>query len=186
MGARNDNSPAEEIRRSDTALEEERGRGEDLRCWQAEHRAECLRPLSGPISQVTRRLLAAHPDWAAQEQMHLGHVSLEVAACPEAEPVVVECRWAEALQWQGTGAVELSLAGLAGCGVAGTPNVLAGTPVEGLARAAADMPDAGPERLSMVLDTVLMEAFLGWVEQEVAFQTFLASQAPVDFLPSVD
>ncbi len=84
--------------------------GEDLRRWQAEARQAGLHPLFVPIRLLAQRLLAAHRDWEVQEQMHLDHFSLEARAHPGAEPILIECRWSEDVQLQGTGALELRLA----------------------------------------------------------------------------
>ena len=100
----------------------ERRRGEELRQWQAQERAERLKVLSAILSELARRLLMAHPGWEVQEQVHLDHASLEARARPEAEAVVVDCRWAEDARWRDYGPAEVSLARFADFRVIGTPD----------------------------------------------------------------
>ena len=84
--------------------------GNDLCRWQTEAHRVRLQPLFVPIRLLAQRLLAAHRDWEVLEQMHLDYFSLEVRARPDAELILIECRWAEDVQLQGTGALELRLA----------------------------------------------------------------------------
>lgn len=105
---------------AERAFEQDRRRGEELRQWQAQERAERLQALSAPVSELARRLLMAHPDWEIQEQVHLDHTSLEARARPEADAVVVECRWSEDARWRGCGAVEVSMSRFAAFRVVAT------------------------------------------------------------------
>lgn len=133
----------------------ERRRGEELRQWQAQERAERLKVLSAILSELARRLLTAHPDWEVQEQVHLDHVSLEARERPEAEAVVVECRWAEDARWRGLGAVEASVARFADFRVVGTPDAF----------------EYEPGWPSHVMEPLVHE-----VEQEVVSQALIAAQ----------
>ncbi len=97
------------LRHSDVASCERR-RGDELRQWQMQERAERLKALSAILSELTRRLLMVHSEWQIQEQMHLDYISLEARARPEAEIVVVNCRWADDAIWGGDEVVEVSIA----------------------------------------------------------------------------
>jgi len=140
---------------AERAFEQDRLRGEDRRRWQTQERAKRLQALSAPVTELARRLLMAHPDWEIQEQVHLDHASLEARARPEAEAVVVECRWAEDARWRGLGAVEASVARFADFRVVGTPNSF----------------DHEPGWPSPVMEPLVQE-----VEQEVASQALIAAQ----------
>lgn len=140
---------------AERAFEQDRRRGEELRQWQAQERAERLQALSAPVSELARRLLMAHPDWEIQEQVHLDHASLEARALPEAEAVVVECRWAEDARWRGLGAVEASVARFADFRVVGTPDAF----------------EYIPGWPSHVMEPLVQE-----VEQEVISQALIAAQ----------
>ncbi len=100
----------------------ERQRGDELRQWQMQERAERLKVLRVILSELAGRLLIMHPDWEIQEQIHLDHASLESRARPNAEAVVVECRWAEDARWQGLGAVEVSIVRFANFRVVAIPD----------------------------------------------------------------
>ncbi len=132
----------------------ERRRGEELRQWQAQERAERLKALSAILSELARRLLMAHPDWEVQEQVHLDHASLEARARPEAEAVVVECRWLEDVLWQDYGPVEVSVARFADFRVVGNPGSF----------------DHEPGWPSPVMEPLVQE-----VEQEVVSQALIAA-----------
>ena len=140
---------------AERAFEQDRRRGEEMRQWQAQERAERLQALSTPVSELARRLLMAHPDWEIQEQIHLDHASLEARARPEAEAVVVECRWAEDARWRGMGAVEASVARFTDFRVVGTP----------------DSFEYEPGWPSHVMEPLVQE-----VEQEVVSQALIAAQ----------
>ena len=140
---------------AERAFEQDRLRGEDRRRWQTQERAKRLQALSAPVTELARRLLMAHPDWEIQEQVHLDHASLEARARPEAEAVVVECRWAEDARWRGLGAVEASVARFADFRVVGTPNSF----------------DHEPGWPSPVMEPLVRE-----VEQEVVSQALIAAQ----------
>ena len=133
----------------------ERRRGEDLRQWQVQERTERLQVLIVILSELAGRLLMMHPDWEVQEQIHLDHVSLEARARPEAEAVVVECRWAEDARWRGLGAVEASVARFTDFRVVGTP----------------DSFEYEPGWPSHVMEPLVQE-----VEQEVVSQALIAAQ----------
>ena len=133
----------------------ERRRGEELRQWQAQERAERLQVLSAILSELARRLLMAHPGWEVQEQVHLDHTSLEARARPEAEAVVVECRWLEDARWRDYSPVEVSVARFVDFRVAGPPGSF----------------DHEPGWPSPVMEPLVQE-----VEQEVASQALIAAQ----------
>lgn len=140
---------------AERAFEQDRRHGEELRQWQAQERAERLQALSAIVSELARRLLMAHADWEIQEQVHLDHASLEARALPEAEAVVVECRWAEDARWRGLGAVEASVARFAGFRVVGTPDAF----------------EYEPGWPSHVMEPLVQD-----VEQEVVSQALIAAQ----------
>ena len=140
---------------AERAFEQDRRRGEEMRQWQAQERAERLQALRTPVSELARRLLMAHPDWEIQEQVHLDHASLEARARPEAEAVVVECRWAEDARWRGLGAVEASVARFTDFRVVGTPDAF----------------EYEPGWPSHVMEPLVQE-----VEQEVVSQALIAAQ----------
>jgi hypothetical protein len=137
----------------------ERQRGEELRGWQAQERAKRLQDLIAIVAEIGCCLLMAHPGWEIQEQVHLDHTSLEVRARPEAEMVVVECKWAEDLEWQGYGAVEVSIARFTDFRVVSAPDAFEYT----------------PEWPSVAVDALVSE-----VEQEVAAQALIAGQGLVN------
>ena len=140
---------------AERAFEQDRRRGEEMRQWQAQERAERLQAVSAPVSELARRLLMAHPDWEVQEQVHLDYASLEVRARPEAEAVVVQCRWAEDAKWRGLGAVEASVTRFADFRVVGTP----------------DAYEYEPGWPSHVMEPLVHE-----VEQEVVSQALIAAE----------
>ncbi len=137
------------------AFEQERRRGEELRQWQAQERTQRLQSLSAPVAELARRLLMTHPNWEIQEQVHLDHASLEARAQPEAEAVVVECRWAEDARWRGFEAVEASVTRFAGFRVVGTQDAF----------------EYIPGWPSHVMEPLVQE-----VEQEVTAQALIAAQ----------
>ena len=95
---------------SERFFEQDRRHGEELRQWQVQERAERLKALSAILSKLTRRLLMVHCNWEIQEQIHLDYISLEARARPEAEIVVVACRWADDAIWPERGVVDVSIA----------------------------------------------------------------------------
>ena len=141
---------------AERAFEQDRLCGEDRRQWQAKERAKRLQALIAPLTELSRRLLMAHPEWEIQEQVHLDHASLEARARPEAEAVVVECRWLEDAQWQDFGPVEVSVARFADFRVAGPPGSF----------------DHEPGWPSPVMEPLVQE-----VEEEVVSQALIAAQS---------
>ena len=123
--------------------------------WQVQKRAESLQALSSVLSELARRLLMIHCDWEIQEQIHLDHASLEARARPEAEAVVVECRWLEDARWRDYSPVEVSVARFVDFRVAGPPGSF----------------DHEPGWPSPVMEPLVQE-----VEQEVASQALIAAQ----------
>jgi hypothetical protein len=133
----------------------EHRRGEELRRWQVQEHTKLLHDLIVIVSEIACSLLMAHPDWEIQEQVHLDHTSLEVRSRTEAETVVVECRWAEDLEWQDYGAVEVSIARFTDFRVVSAPDVFEYT----------------PEWPSAAIDALVSE-----IEQEVNAQALIAGQ----------
>ena len=90
-----------------------------------QERAERLQTLSSILSELARQLLMIHCDGEIQEQIHLDHTSLEARARPEAEAVVVDCRWDEDVIWPECVVVEVSIARFDNCQVIsiGTPEI---------------------------------------------------------------
>jgi len=140
----------------------ERRRGEDLRQWQVQERTERLQVLIVILSELAGRLLMMHPDWEVQEQIHLDHVSLEARARPEAETVVVDCRWAEDARWRDYGPAEVSLARFADFRVIGTP----------------DAYEYDPDWPSHVMEPLVQE-----IELEVAAQAMIAPEGVTRIAP---
>ena len=142
----------------------ERQRGEELRQWQMQERAERLKPLSAILSELARRLLMIHCDWEAQEQMHLDYIRLEARARPEAEIVLVDCRWAEDVIWPEYGVVEVSLARFDRFQVIsiGTPEIF----------------EEDPGWPSHVMALLVQE-----VEQEIVSQALIAPEGVTSLVP---
>ena len=142
----------------------ERRRGEELRQWQAQERAERLKVLSAILSELARRLLMAHPGWEVQEQVHLDHASLEARGRPEAEAVVVDCRWAEDVIWPECVVVEVSIARFDNCQVIsiGTPEIF----------------EEDPGWPSRVMALLVQE-----VEQEIVSQALIAPEGITSLVP---
>ena len=149
---------------SERFFEQDRRHGEELRQWQVQERAERLKALSSVLSELARRLLMIHCDWEIQEQIHLDHASLEARARPEAEAVVVDCRWAEDVIWPECVVVEVSMARFDNCQVIsiGTPEIF----------------EEDPGWPSRVMALLVQE-----VEQEIVSQALIAPEGITSLVP---
>lgn len=142
---------------------------------QAQERAQRLQPVRWPLLELARRLLTVHPDWDMAEQIHLQYVSLEIAACPAAEPVV-ESREAEGWEWQGQGGAAVTIAGRGGWSIIGTPEFFE-CPSDYTYESAPLVTQSTPLAIEfpcvVLEDIVLMDVVVAAVEQDVLAQALL-------------